>query len=285
MYDIPRVGSAQFIWLAVGLVIWFAVPVAVAVVWLVRKKERVTTVLVGAAAFMLFAIALEKPIQNLLAFPTALGLPDHALSSFLNARPVLLALVAGLFPGVFEETGRFVAFKTVLRKRRNRETSISYGIGHGGFEVMFILGITYFQYIVYGVMMNTGAFGAVIDQVAALAPDQVGTLTAVMDAIAGFSAADLGLAVIERVFAVLFHVGASILVFYAARDGKRFWLYPLAVVLHTGMDFFAALSLFGVISLPAWGLELIFAAFGCLTFLGAYLLLYRKDGAAPRFTA
>jgi uncharacterized membrane protein YhfC len=142
---------------------------------------------------------------------------------------------------------------------------------------MFVLGITYFEYIVYGVMINTGAFGSVLEQVAALAPDQVDSVIAVVNAIAGFSFADLGLAVIERIFAVLFHVGASILVFYASRDGKRFWLYPLAVVIHTGMDFFAALSLFGVISIPAWTTELIFAVFGTLTFLGAYLLLYRKD--------
>jgi hypothetical protein len=92
----------------------------------------------------------------MLAFPTAMGLPEHAVSRFLSANPVLLALVAGLFPGVFEETGRLVAFKTVLRKRRNRETSISYGIGHGGFEVILILGLTYIQYIAYAVMINTG---------------------------------------------------------------------------------------------------------------------------------
>ena len=79
----------------------------------------------------------------MLAFPTAMGLSDHAVSRFLNANPVLLALVAGLFPGLFEETGRLVAFNTVLKKRKNRETSISYGIGHGGFEVILILGITY----------------------------------------------------------------------------------------------------------------------------------------------
>ena len=76
---------------------------------------------------------LEKPIQNVLAFPTAMGLSDHAVSRFLNANPVLLALVAGLFPGLFEETGRLVAFKTVLKKRKNRETSISYGTGTGGY--------------------------------------------------------------------------------------------------------------------------------------------------------
>lgn len=63
---------------------------------------------------------------------------------FIYDRPLLWAFVVGLFPGVFEEMGRLVAFKTVLRKRKNKETAISHGIGHGGFEVMLLLGLTFF---------------------------------------------------------------------------------------------------------------------------------------------
>ena len=226
---------------------------------------------------MLFALILEKPIQNILAFPTAMGLPEHAVSRFLSANPVLLALVAGLFPGVFEETGRLIAFKTVLRNRRNRETSISYGIGHGGLEGILMLGLTYIQYIAYAVMINTGTFGMIVDQVAAQAPEQLGSVETIVSLLTGFSFANLGIAFVERVFAVLFHIGASILVFYACKDRKKFWLYPLAVILHTSMDFAAALSLFKVIVLPAWALESIAAVFGLSVFFGAYFLLYRKD--------
>ncbi len=276
MIENAHVETASFIWLIVGVVLWVAVPVAAAIIWKVKKKEPFTSILVGAATFLLFALILEKPIQNMLAFPSAMGLPEHAVSRFLSAKPVLLALVAGLFPGVFEETGRLVAFKTVLRKRKNRETSISYGIGHGGFEVIVILGFTYIQYIVYAVMINTGTFGTLIDQVASVAPEQLGNVESVVSLITGFSFANMGIAFVERVFAVLFHIGASILVFYACRDKKRFWLYPLAIVLHTGMDFIGALSIFNVISLSVWALEGIAAVFGLLTFFGAYLLLYRK---------
>lgn len=277
MIENAHVETASFVWLIIGVVLWIAVPVATALIWKVKKKEPVTSILIGAAAFLLFALILEKPIQNVLAFPTAMGLPERAASRFLSANPVLLALVAGLFPGVFEETGRLIAFQTVLRKRRNRETAISYGIGHGGFEVILILGFTYIQYIAYAVMLNTGTFGALIDQVASQAPGQLANVEAVVSLLTGFSFADLGINFVERVFAVLFHIGASILVFYACRDKKRFWLYPVAIVLHTGMDFIAALNVFNVISLSPWALEGIVAVFGLLTFFGAYLLLYKKD--------
>ncbi len=277
MTENAHVETISFIWLIVGTVLWVAVPVAVAIIWKVKKKEPFTTILIGAATFLLFTLILEKPIQNVLAFPTAMGLPDHAVSRFLSANPILLALVSGLFPGVFEETGRLVAFKTILRKRKNRETSISYGIGHGGFEVILILGMTYIQYIAYAVMINTGIIGIIINQVASLAPDQLGSVESVVNLLTGFSFADLGIAFVERIFAVLFHIGASILVFYACRNKKSFWLYPFAILLHTAVDFIGALSIFNVIHLSPWVLEGIIAVFGLLTFLGAYFLLYKKD--------
>ena len=277
MAENAHVGTVSFVWLIAGAVIFIAVPVFMAAVWKIKKKEPVATILVGTAAFLLFALILEKPIQNALVFPTAMRLPDHDVSRFLNTNPALLALVTGLFPGVFEETGRLIAFKTILKKRKNRETSISYGIGHGGFEVILILGLTYIQYIVYAVMLNTGTFGTVIDQVASQTPEQLGSVRTVVGFLTGFSFADFGIAFVERIFAVLFHIGASILVFYACRDKKRFWLYPVAIVLHTGMDFIAALSIFNVISFSPWVMEGIAAVFGLSIFFSAYLQLYKKD--------
>ncbi len=275
--EINELGTQAIPALGIGIALFLIVPILIALIWTIRKKERFTTILVGAGAFILFAVLLEKIIQNLLLFPTAMGLPETSLSAFMNLHPILLSFLAGLFPGVFEETGRLIAFKTILKKRTNRETSISYGIGHGGIEVMFVLGVTYITYLMYAVMIKTGTIQSVISQVSALAPDQLDVMKEQLDAIAAISFIDLGVAVWERIFAVLSHIGASILVFYAARDKGRFWLYPLAILLHTLMDFVAALSIFGVIRISAFALEAFVTLTGCLIFFGGYLLLYRKD--------
>lgn len=269
--EFARVGTGSFLALGLGAVLSFALPLGIALLWTKKKKEPFTTVLVGAATFLLFALILEKPIQALVISA------DHSVSRFLNARPVWLALAAGLFPGIFEETGRLAAFKTVLKKRKNRETSISHGLGHGGFEVIMMLGITYVTYIAYAVMINTGTFQTVVDQAAAQAPDQVDAVKALAGQLATLTAADVGAGLLERVFAVLFHIGASILVFYACRDRGRFWLYPLAILLHTAMDFIAGLAVFKVIHLSTLALETIIGAFGILTFCAAYFLLYKRD--------
>ena len=277
MYDFPKIGTDVIALMVIATVLFIVVPVVLWIVWCIKKKEKFTTILVGAAAFFLFAIVLEKPIQNVLVFPTAMGLKEHAASQFINARPVLWAFLVGFFPGLFEETGRFVAFKTVLKKRKNRETSISYGLGHGGFEVMFILGINFITYISYALMINSGTFGEVVRQVEAIAPDQVEAYTAIPKQLAAFTAFSIFLAIWERVFSVLFHIGASVIVFYAAKEKKKLWLYPLAILLHTIMDGILGLNMQGIVSLSDIQLEVIVAVCGSLLFFGSYFLLYRKD--------
>ena len=92
------------------------------------------------------------------------------------------------------------------------------------------------NYIIYAIMINTGTFAETIKQIEAVAPDQVGAYLELPAQLAAFSAFSIFLAVWERIFAVLFHTGASIMVFYACKDKKKFWLYPLAILLHTAMD-------------------------------------------------
>ena len=275
--EFAKVGSTQMGLLVAGALKFVTVPLIMAIVWTVKKKEKFTSILTGAACFILFALILEKPLQNILVFPTLMGLGDHAAARFINARPVLWALILGLFPGVFEETGRLVAFKTVLKNRKNRETGISYGIGHGGIEVILTMGITYITYIAYASMINAGTFGDMIAQVAAQAPEQEENAYLLAAQLAAFSAGDMVIGVAERIFAFMFHTGASLLVFYACKDKKKFWLYPLAILLHTALDSVAGLQAAGVISPSPVMLEVIVAVFGSAVFFGAYFLLYKKD--------
>lgn len=40
--------------------------------------------------------------------------------------------------GIFEECGRYVVIKFLMKKNKNRENMVMYGIGHGGIEVWAI---------------------------------------------------------------------------------------------------------------------------------------------------
>lgn len=271
--EFGTVSTSSMLLMLLTAVLGIALPLIAAIIWCRKKHEPFTTVLIGAATFLLFAIIIEKPLQS-----CVISL-DSPVSQFVNARPVLWGIIVGLFPGVFEETGRFVAYKTLLRKRTQRETGLSHGIGHGGFEAMFILGITYIEYFVFAIMINSGSFyELMIEPIKdTLTPDVAEQITAIVEQITTFSAGTLGLALIDRFLAVLFHIGASIMVFYAVKDKKKWWLYPLAIIIHTVIDGLLGLQLAGVFELSNTVNEIIFGAEAIAVFLGAFFLLYKKD--------
>ncbi|MCR5328229.1 MAG: YhfC family intramembrane metalloprotease [Saccharofermentans sp.] len=277
--EFGTVSTGSLLLILLTAVLGIALPLVAAIIWCKKKHEQFTTVLIGAATFMLFAIVIEKPLQALLIMPTSLGLSEHSVSAFVNANPVLWGIIVGLFPGVFEETGRFVAFKTLLRKRTQRETGLTHGIGHGGFEAMFILGITYVEYFVFGLMINMGSFfELMIEPVKdTLTPEVTEQINAIVNQITTFNAGTMGLSLLDRLIAVLFHIGASIMVFYAVKDKKKIWLYPLAIVIHTAIDGFLGLQLAGVFEMSDMANEIIFAVEALAVFFAAFFLLYKKD--------
>ena len=271
--DYGTVSDQTFVLLGIGIAIFLVVPVVISIIWKKKKNEPFTTILIGAATFILF-VTVEKVIQSFFIMDST------PMGAFINPRPVLWAFTVGFFPGIFEETGRLVAFKTLLKKRKQRETSISYGLGHGGVaEVSVFMTYSMITYIIYAVMINSGEIKTIVDQVKELAPAQLSQVEGIIKQLTDFSVFSLLTMMIERVFAVMFHVGASILVFYACKDKKKFWLYPLAIVLHGLIDMYGGLMLAGVISIPNWAFELVFAIASSLIFFGAYFLLYRKDTA------
>ena len=57
---------------------------------------------------------------------------------------------------VFEECGRFIVMKYIMKKNRTRENSIMYGIGHGGIEIIAVLIPGMISSLVIAVMLSTG---------------------------------------------------------------------------------------------------------------------------------
>ena len=115
-----------------------------------KKGAQVSPFFVGCGVFVLFALILESLMHNLVLKVLPVG--EKIMNSTL-----LYALYGGLAAGVFEETGRFLAFKTVLKsKLDNDRNALMYGAGHGGVEAVLLLSATYVSYIAMGIMMNMG---------------------------------------------------------------------------------------------------------------------------------
>jgi uncharacterized membrane protein YhfC len=264
------IGTEPKMALILMMICGILLPTVVATIWKIKTKEPISTILIGAAAFAVFALGLES-IPKVFLFQL-----DSPVSAFVLSHTWIYAVLGALLAGVFEETGRFLAFKFLLKKRTDKKTAISYGIGHGGFEVIFLLVFSGIQYLTYISLINSGQFSTVVDQVRAVSPDQVAAMEAIPATLAATTISSIGFTVMERVSAMLGHVAFSILVFDAARTPKKGWMFPFAIFLHAFLDFFAALYQVGKISINGKIFEVLLLLVAVVFFWLTSRFVYRK---------
>lgn len=183
-----------------------------------RTTRAFRPVIVGAASFFVFAILSENVFYVFLS-----TFAEDSIAKIIKT-PILYVAFGCSMAGIFEETGRYYAFKQVMPEYKERTSAIGYGIGHGGLELL-LSGII-------GLLLHTPA---------------------------GFGVEMSLLWVGERIIALSGHVALSVIVFTGARTHRNY-LFPLAILLHGIADIPIGLYKFGSISLPLC--DLIFA--GCV---------------------
>lgn len=213
--------------MAANAFLGIAVPVCLAV-YLVRKhRARLSSILIGAGTFILFALVLESILHQLVL--------KGPHGSDILGNTLLYALYGGLAAGVFEETGRFLSMKFLMKKEPSKPLpGIAYGVGHGGAEMLIIFGITMINNLVISALINSGQADAIFAKV----PEEAaGQLQAQLDQLQTLGAGTLLIGLWERFSALILHLGLSMLVWVAVRKGgKWLWLFPAAIVLHAIVD-------------------------------------------------
>ena len=231
------VPTASIALIIMVLVLAFAIPVVLAV-WLRKKKgAEVLPFFVGCAVFLVFALVLERLMHQLVLNVSPAG-------PVIMGNLWLYALYGGLAAGVFEETGRFVAMKWLLKKHRaNDANALMYGAGHGGFECMMILGLTMVNNLIYSLLINSGGMEALYSLLAstpgmdpALMETAKAQLDSAMVALTTTPAWMFPLGLVERIFAITIHLALSVLVWFAVKTPGRGWLLSVAIGLHAAVD-------------------------------------------------
>ena len=121
---------------------------------------------------LLFAFILESGLHNLV-FSSPAG-------PAIRNNIWLYALDGGFMAGLFEETGRYLAFAFALKKYRAKNVNaLMYGAGHGGFEAIVITGFTMINNITWSLMINNGSISTLLgslsgDQLAQAQRENVG---------------------------------------------------------------------------------------------------------------
>ena len=176
------------------LFVCFLLPILMAIY--VRKKENAppNAVLIGAVIFVIFQVLTRIPLIGYIQGTTWYF---HYISFNIWAMIAYWAFSAG----VFEECGRFVAFRYLLKRDLTWSCAIAYGIGHAGVEAMYI-----------GV-----AYVAAVKNIYAAAP-----LTLLLPGV-------------ERLLALFIQIALSLLVLYGVRN-RRYVFLLWAILIHTLID-------------------------------------------------
>lgn len=208
---------------AITLLLSLVFPLLLAI-WFCRKyKAPVTTVLLGALTFLIFQLILRIPLLRILQsyYP---GTNPNLEGWNLVFYSFFMAFTAALF----EEGGRVLVYKLFLKKKTDRINAIAFGIGHGGFEAISLVGFTYINNLILMAVINLGILNP--------ANDPTGALSKAADLIINTSPVMFLMAGIERVLSIILHIGFSLLVVYGLASKKtRFVLY--AFLAHFVLNF------------------------------------------------
>jgi len=219
---IPAATVAYFF---IALFFTLFVPIILILVLGIKKKITALPMLLGFAAFFVSQIVLRIPLLSLLG---TMGWYQSFAGMFIP-----FALMLSFTAGLFEESAR-LGGAYILKKQRSYKDVISFGLGHGLCEVIFLIGMAHVNNIILSLAINSGS-----NLVFLLVPaDMVEAVTAQLVAVEPFH---IFLGVIERVFAVVFHIFATVLVFQGVIR-KKIWYFFLAILAHTVLNFSAVLA-------------------------------------------
>ena len=264
------IGKSSIPSLIITVLLMIAIPVACFLYW--RKKHKQQTnlsyLIAGAIGFILSARVLELGVHYFCV------VADNPVSRFINGNTVAFVLYGTMMAGIFEECGRHIVLKYILKKNRTRENAVLYGIGHGGIEILAVLLPTMILYLVIAILFSQGNVEEAMNQLKITEETAAAALPSVQAA-AAFDYGMMAMNIIERLFAMLLHIGLTVIVYYGVISEKKGFL-PLAILLHMLMDTFPALYQRGVV--PLWTVEVWGAFWAAATgFIAARLYQKMKE--------
>lgn len=187
--------------------------------------------------------------------------------SFVSGSTVLYVLYSVLCAGIFEETARYIVFRCFCKKEREPKNAVMYGLGHGGFEAIMLVGVNMLSYAMLAISINALGTDFLFDNISS--DESQVALIFQLTALSKIGMGDAIMSVVERLIAMTFHTAASVTVFASVKMKGKKWLFPISILLHALMDVPAALYQKGVIENIVIA-EILMAFFTALTVFLAY---------------
>lgn len=261
------ISKSAVVSLTITVILMIAIPVCFFICWRRKHREqtKISWLIAGAAGFVISARMLEVGVHYFCI------VADNPVSRFINGNAAAFVIYGITMAGIFEECGRLIILKYILKKDRTRENAVIYGIGHGGIEILTVLLPAMILYLAIAVMFSQGDTEAALKTLNITEETATAALPSVQAA-AAFDYAMMAMNVMERLLAMLIHIGLTIVVYYGVVNAKKLCL-PAAILLHMLADTFPALYQRGI--LPLWAVE-IWIAFWTLMIMLIAAKLYKR---------
>ena len=212
----------------------FILPLSAMILYKIRNKSAWgVSAWIGIATFTFFAIVLEQQLHKVL-------LP------IVEGNKVMYVLYGAFAAGIFEETGRLFAAKIPLRNRLSTKNAVLLGLGHGGAEMMIVLGISMLTYAGIALEINEQGLNAVMLKLTDRDLTKMSAVLAQLESIRSYNVINMLISLYERITAMIFHVCMSVWIVKAA--DHKIWLYPAAIAAHALLDVPAAMYQIGLLT-------------------------------------
>jgi len=223
------ISTSTIIACVVTLLISLILPVVILIFYGIKNKGKGiwSAWLLGAAGFFVMQIIIRMSFLSLLSM-------QDGFMKFVSENYVLYCVILGFTAALFELVARFTVAK-IMSKNLTYERSFAAGLGHGGIEAMFLVGMTYINNLIYIFMIMSGMFDTVVEQTAATGVD-VSQLDTIKETLISTPSVMFMLGGFERILTMTAHVAMTMIVCYAMKKGKTAIGLLICLGMHTFID-------------------------------------------------
>ena len=259
MNPVEKVPLANVISIIIVMILAIAIPVMTFIILRKKLNGKTKSFFVGCGVFLVFALILEQIFK----LPFYL---NEACLNFFNKNLLISSLFGALLAGLFEEFGRFTAFKTILKKDLNDDfQSFMYGAGHAGMEIIAILFVSMVSNLYYSILINSGNINTILSNSGGATAHAI---LLIKSQLINTKFYVFYLSIFERLFAFISHISFSVIVWFACKNKKDWFYLPIAIFLHAGLDFVSVIL--SSMSYPVWLIELFILLISVLNAIFAY---------------
>lgn len=227
IYNFSTVSPAAMVGMILSAIISIGFPIFLLVFCLKKSKAKLPSFFIGGATFVLFAMLLKTIAVQVLYRGAGVNFATMSASKKVFISAVLVA--------VFEEVGRYLAMKLVMKKKQllDLHNSFLYGVGHGGFAAILINGYNCIINVATSGLLNSGKGETMVN---ALPAEQRSEYFDQLSKLWTTKAPMFYFVGIETILALGLQIALSIIMFQAVKHYRVKYIL-MALIAHFAVDF------------------------------------------------